>query len=331
MSSPLSKQDDVFEWDQDAIERLLDRMEPRLAQAFLAAVLVAQRENTLDELTDLAREGRLMDVINDIANAGAGNLSDAINAAFIDSGVAVAAGMAETFEQVISFDRVNVRAVEIMQQNRLRLIVEFAQEQRIATREALQDGIRRGLNPRDTAREFRSSIGLTSRQQRAVQNYRRLLEQGSSEALNRQLRDRRFDPTVRRAVRGDLILTPEQINRMVQRYRERTLKFRSEVIARTESLRAVHEGTEEGFRQALENRVIDARTLVRTWHVRRDGRERDSHHTMQGQKRQIGEAFLSGAGNRLRFPGDINAPASETIQCRCAVSTRVLRLSVRAA
>ncbi len=331
MSLALAKQDDEFEWDQDDMERLIGRMEPRIFEAFLQAVLIAQRENSLDELAELAAQGRLLEILDDTARAGAASLADVVNAVIVESGQTVSAGMAGAFAQVVSFDQVNFRAVDIMVNNRLRLITEFLQEQRLATREALVDGIRRGLNPRDTARAFRDSIGLTARQQQAVQNFRRLLEQGSSEALNRQLRDRRFDPTVRAAVRGDRVLSTAQIDRMVGRYRERMLKYRSEVIARTEALRAVHEGTEQAFLQAMDDGVIERDTIVRTWHTARDSRVRDPHKTMNNQQREVGEAFVSGAGNRLRFPGDISAPASETVQCRCSVSTRVRRIVRRAA
>ena len=327
----IQKQSDVFEFDQDEIERLIRRMEPRIVEAFLEAIAIARDQNSLTDLTKLAIDGRLMEIIEQAATAGAESLANVINTIIIEAGQTVAAGMTTTFAQTVSFNLANSRAVRIMQANQLRLILGFVQEQRAATREALVDGIRRGLNPRDTARAFRDSLGLTQRQQQAVNNFRRLLEQGSAEALQRELRDRRFDPTIRRAVRGDTVLTDEQIDKMVERYRERMIKFRSEVIARTEALRAVHEGTEESFRQAVDNGVIDPDNVVRTWLTARDTRVRDTHEAMNGQNQSIGVAFVSGAGNLLRYPGDIAAPASETIQCRCVVSTRVRRIVRRVA
>lgn len=322
----LEKIHDVFDWTQRDIERLLARMEPRIQAAFIQAIIIAQRENTLAELAALALDGRLAEIIESVATAGAESLADVISTVFVESGQTVSSAMTSGFSTIVSFDQVNQRAVNIMQDNRLRIIREFLQEQRLATRQALVDGIRRGLNPIAQARNFRSSIGLTSRQQTAVENFRRLLGEGSSEALQRQLRDRRFDPTVRRAISGDLVLTDAQVEKMVGRYRDRFIKFRSEVIARTEALRAVHEGVEQSFNQAIANGVIDADTLQRTWHTAADPRVRDSHTVMNGQQQPHGEPFVSGDGNQLRFPGDINAPASDTIQCRCAVSTRVERV-----
>lgn len=330
MLGRIIKQGNIFDWSQDDIERLLRQMQPRIRAAFIQAIIIAQQENTLAELAVLANEGRLLEVLDAASQAGAESLADLINVIIGESGQATAASMARGFNTIISFDQVNQRAVDAMQANRLRLITEFVNEQRLATREALIDGIRRGINPRAQARVFRGSIGLTGRQVQAVNNFRTLLREGSAEALTRELRDRRFDPTVRRAVAGDIVLTDAQIERMVTRYGDRFLKFRSEVIARTEALRSVHEGTELLFRQAIENGNIDGETLNRTWHTASDVRVRDSHAFMNDQERPLDLPFRSGDGNDLRFPGDINAPASDTIQCRCAVSTRVTKLALAA-
>jgi len=44
---------------------------------------------------------------------------------------------------------------------------------------------------------------------------------------------------------------------------------------------------------------------------------------MHNQVRGYREAFESGAGNLLMYPGDPNAPPEDRIQCRCAVATRI--------
>ena len=181
----------------------------------------------------------------------------------------------------------------------------------------MRDGIERGLNPRDQARQFRESVGLTGRQENAVQNYRRALEsaaEGDSAALSRQLRDRRFDRTVQRAARTGKPLTTSQINRMTSRYRQRYIKYRAEVIARTEALRSVHAGTEELYRQAIDAGHVQEQELQRTWISAADERTRVSHQNLNGMIRGINETFPGLAGE-LKYPGDPDAPASETIQC----------------
>lgn len=222
----------------------------------------------------------------------------------------------------ISFDSVNERAIRSMKLHRLSLIQNFAAAQREATRTALLDGLRRGLNPTTTARVFRDSIGLTPKQQAAVANYRRLLEEGNREALNRALRDRRFDASVRASVEGRRQLTQSQIDKMVSRYAVRYVDYRSRVISRTQSLRAVHEGNRELYRQALEQGKV--KTVTRMWHAQTgDGRTRLTHEDINEVEVKFDEPWVTIAGNRLMYPGDPAAPAEEIIQCRCSTSSKV--------
>jgi len=219
----------------------------------------------------------------------------------------------------VSFNGVNIRAVAEMQAMRHRVIRELVGSQIEAIRQTMNRGVSAGLNPVEIAREVRQSIGLTARQEQWVQNYRQLLEAGEADALRRQLRDRRFDRSVRRST----ALTPDEIERMVQRYRERAIAYRARVIARTEALSAAHGGTYQMWNQAVSDGVIDSRLIVQRWVTSGLPNRRDSHITMHGQRRPFGVAFTSGAGVSLRYPGDLAAPLSETAQCACAFTVRI--------
>lgn len=221
-----------------------------------------------------------------------------------------------------AFDGTNRRALAAMQEHRLRLVQGFTEEQTQVTLMASQRGLISGINPRATARVFRESIGLAPKQEAAVANYRRLLETNDRAALQRQLRDARFDSTVQTAQVTHVALAPEQIDRMVQRYRERMLKYRAEVIARTESLRALNAGQDAMYQQAIDEGKLSRDEIELEWMTAKDERVRPSHMLMNGQRRKIGEPFISGLGNLLYYPADPAAPAEDTVQCRC---TRVPR------
>ncbi|KFH18427.1 hypothetical protein ELZ19_06725 [Brucella abortus] len=304
--------------------RLIGRAESRMRTALVNALLATRDQTSLAELARLIEAGRFQEAIDRAAMAGAIRVAEQYASVFVLAGQEGAEFLSDVLRIVVGFDQVNERAVAHMQRERLRLIREFTAEQRRATRAALVDGITRGLNPRDQARAFRQSIGLTERQQLAVQRYRSLLESGSSEALSRQLRDRRFDRTVARAARTGEPLTRAQVDRMVERYSDRYLRYRSEVIARTEALRAVHAGNDEMYRQAVESGHVAQEQLQRTWVTARDERVRHSHSALGGQTRGLDEVWEA-AGGVLRYPGDPEAPASETVQCRCALATRIGR------
>lgn len=309
-----------FTFGPERIDALVELVEPRFRRRFLSVVQQIRDRFTLLELERLLTAGQIGEALR-FAEVSAVRLGNVFGEAVIIAGDETALFIENSLLIPVSFDRVNQRAIDAMQQNQLRLVREFSLEQRQSTRTAMNAGVARGANPRTIAREVRDSIGLTSRQVQIVENYRRSLETLSRDALQRKLRDARFDPTVRRAITTSEPLAQAQIDRMVGRYRERWLSFRATTIARTESLRAVSAGNQEMFIQAVEEGQINAKDLQRQWNTALDERVRSSHGSMHGQLRALDEPFISGKGARLRFPSDPNAPADETIQCRCAVGT----------
>jgi hypothetical protein len=302
----------------DRIINLVDRFIPRIKNVFKNAVARVKRSLDLKAIERLLVEGNIDDALAFISTIPAATAT-AVSISFNRSGEDTAELIADVTKTPVEYDNTNPRATEKMRNNRLSMVREFTAEQVSSTRQAIVRGIQRGDNPRVQALAFRDSIGLTAKQEQAVENYRVLLTKNSKQALDRQLRDKRFDSTVNRAIANDEPLSKQQIDRMVDRYRERYITYRSEVIARTESLRAVHEGVDEMYLQAFDEGVLDPNEMEKEWVPARDSRVRDSHRSMRGQKQPEGEAFISGDGNRLMYPGDPSAPASDSIQCRCAV------------
>jgi uncharacterized protein with gpF-like domain len=320
------------------IDALIAREERRIAAIFRAAVRNVVAELDLKQIAAMIEAGQLEDALQLTREIGE-RLGLAAQTAFIGSGTSTAAWLAAAGVKSIVFDQVNERAVAAMRANTLRLVREFTAEQRAATKLALIEGITRGANPREQARAFRSSIGLTERQMLAVQRYRAALEgvgrQGvprgeQAEALKRALRDARSDRSVKRAIARMVPLPAAQIDSMVDRYQARYIKYRSEVIARTEALASVHEGVEEAFQQGTEQGAWALEDLTREWDSSGDSRVRDTHRYLDGQKKKFGEPWVTSNGV-IRYPGDPMAPASERVQCRCVLLTRVKKASLRRA
>ena len=90
-------------------------------------------------------------------------------------------------------------------------------------------------------------------------------------------------------------------------------------IARTEATRA----TNLGGLAAAERAADQGLTIMRVWSTAADEAVRDSHITMDGQERGMGEPFTSGDGNSALHPGGF-AEAGESINCRCQVENRVV-------
>jgi len=309
------------------LEALIATQESAFARGFRLMVANIRNEMDLTAIADLLERGRLDDALT-LALRRVPNLSTLYMNSFMAAANDTAAFLNKSLQQlVIDFDQTNPFAVQVARENRLRLVREFTQKQREATRQALLEGIQTGNNPRAQARAFRDSIGLTKNQVSAVNNYRRMLEEGDRAVFDRALRDKRFDPTLRRAIEEGTPLTRTQVNRMVDRYRERFIIHRSNVIGRTEALRSVHQGKQAMYMQAFENGDLDPALVEQEWQTSLRENVRDSHADMHGQKRPFGEMFTSGRGNMAPHPGAFGV-ASEDIQCVCTLSTRITEVAV---
>jgi hypothetical protein len=311
---------------EDAFESILSAeltASEKLLRDFFVGV-IAQLSNSLviEDVIRYLETGQFGEAVERAALAGS-SFAARVNERFVSAGQATAGHINEMLQVVISFDQVNDLAVAEMKANNLRFIREIEESTRAAIHTVLTDGVTRGLNPRQQAVEFRQFIGLTAKQMQMVTNYRRNLEELSSHALSRALRDRRADRLITRAISEQRPLTPEQIDSLVQRYNDRFIAYRARVIARTEALRAVHQGSEKMWMQGLQSGLFAEEDLIREWRTAADERVRGTHRPMHGQKRPFDQPFVSGAGAALMYPGDLRAPASETIQCRCVVTTRI--------
>jgi len=298
---------------------LIERQEGRVRRRYLELLRQSRQLATLEELAALLERGRVaeaLQIFDDVGNA----LTQEVFAAYAAAGYSAAEFLRSEVDTVFDFNLANERASLFVRNERARLIRELSQQQRLATAEFLADAFQRGLAPIEQARALKRSLGLTQYQAQIIRNYRRNLEQRDVRALGRALRDRRFDSTIRRAIDTDTPLSAAQIDRMVERYRERWIQYRARTIARTETLRAASAADEELFQQAIDDGVIAAADLQNQW-VARLRNTRDSHEApLHLQIQPFGVPFRSGAGNLLRYPGDPNAPASETINCQCVVA-----------
>jgi hypothetical protein len=210
------------------------------------------------------------------------------------------------------------------------LVREIIDDQRNAIRTALVNGTAQGLSGRAigldivgrispiTGERTGGIIGLASSQTDWVDAYRTELQSLDAGALSRNLRDRRYDRTIRKAIAEEKPIPAATVDNMVTAYQNRALRYRGEAISRTESLAAFNAGKHESMRQMIADGKISANLVDQKWNTIMDGRERDTHAAMNGQIQPWGQSFVTGAGVRMDYPGDPQAPASEIINCRCA-------------
>lgn len=326
------------------LDDLVAEWEPRLRKAFLAAVDAITGRVRIADIVRALERGDIIGAIDAVGidRAAWRRLEIEVEAAFADGGdlsvarIPALRGPIAGYVNIL-FDVRNPRAEARMRNHSSGLVTAISNDQREALRIGLTAGLERGDNPQRVALDLIGRInpvtrkreggivGLTAMQEQWVQNYAAELAdpEKATGALERALRDKRFDPTVRKAIAEGKAIPLETRRKMVVAYRNRALKLRGDTIGRTEAIRALHEGADEGFRQAIDAGQVQQQNVYKVWHSAGDLRVRDSHRQMNGQRVKFEASFVSPSGAVLRYPGDPDAPASETVNCRCWAETRV--------
>jgi hypothetical protein len=309
----------------EEMQQLVDELTSQLGAGWIDIVEWLRSTNSVDAIEFAIRRGSIRDAVVGLDEAAIRFASDTYAA------YASAANRAKEYldnqvdDSLITFNAGNPRAAQWATNNTYQLRGAVTQDQQATIHQVVARGVGEGVNPREIARDVRDSIGLTDYQESIVNNYRRELEQGDYvAALSRELRSGRYDRSLQAAIAGRRTFDPDERDRMVEDYRQNWIGFRAETISRTEALRSAHEGTEELYQQAVEAGQIDPRDLIDTWHAGPNTEDaREGHQMLDKTSVPFGQAFVNPiTGIRLRYPGDPQAPVSETANCRCGKTTK---------
>lgn len=281
----------------DRLVRLRAKVEALISRQFLAAMTLLDEASTDEELLTLLNTGR-----TDEALAPLGAAVATLGALFVDNYMTAGKEAADWLSAALAapfvFNPLDDRAIQEMQRRQIEIIDGFTNAQERASTDAVMAGILAGDTPEGLVRRFKRSLGLTPRQSQELEGVRRA------------------------ALANDV--KPAQIETALDRHARAQRRQRAGVVGRVEAQRAVQAGNAEAYWQALAAGILTDDQVRRVWNTIDDDRRRPHHGTMEGQERGITEFFTSGLGNALMFPGDPSAPAEDTLECRCSISTRIL-------
>jgi hypothetical protein len=155
------------------------------------------------------------------------------------------------------------------------LIREIGEEQTNLVREYVSQASMGEFTPRQVARNLRDVIGLTSAQAGWVENFR------NRQISEQMLRGKSYDQAYVASEKA------------TERYHARIHRYRTETIARTEILRASHEGRREAWQQGIEEGFINA-GASKQWSTELDGRECEICGPLDGETVLITAEFSDG-------------------------------------
>lgn len=294
-----------------AANRVADRMEPRIRRLFLNAVDALTEHTQGDGLEILAtalRSGNVEGIVGAIdwsifESSFAGEqlertLEIELYTALRSTGELAAEELSGATGLDVSFDEENTRARNAAATRAATLVRETTDSQKEAVRQLTARGFEQGLTDTEAfVREVAETIGLTSRQEASVENFRqRLIEEGASDA---------------------------QIEQRVRRFRNQKIRLRGVTIARTETVWSAVAGQHELWKQVAEKGIIPATRMRRFWITTPDDRLCEVCEPMpyidENQNVELNGLFTLGD-----FSGQVlHSPAHPL--CRCGVGMTVLK------
>ena len=322
------------------LKKIQAERERAVLRAFRDSVQSIRDQATIQEIVNLLNVGNVAGVIDllQLDESAFQPVSEAIRQSYITGGLTGAAQVGTipvaTGTLVARFNIRLPRAERWLADMSSRMITEVFDEQRAMVRSVLTDALSKGRNPRSSAldlvgrvnRQTRKRtggfIGMTEQQAQWSVNARQELQDLNPNYLTRELRDRRFDAAFKRAVRNGTQVPTAQIDAAITQMQNNTLRYRGQVISRTESINALRAGQVESIEQAIDLGEVEQGDTMKEWDASGDARTRETHAAADGQKRAFDQPFSVG-GSALMYPGDPNGPASETIQCRCTQAVSI--------
>lgn len=236
----------------------------------------------------------------------------------------------------------NFAVEEELRSNSSALITRISDEIKQNIRFTLSQGQSRGDNPKKTALDIAGRInpstkkreggiiGLQSRQVQWVESARSYLEKGDKRYFTLGLRDKRFDKIVLKSFEQGIPLKKDDIEKLLTAYKSRSLKYRAEMISRTEVIQSINRAENRAHVQGIEEGLFSKEAITKEWDDTGDRRTRTTHAVMgskYGRDKGIpfDQPFLSPSGAEMLYPGDksLDAPAEEIINCRCKATYRV--------
>lgn len=239
---------------------------------------------------------------------------------------------------VFSWGVRNLAGETAIRQHAARMVTGMTQDMRAGLAEILAANLAEGASPnraalnavgrinRVTSRREGGLLGLTSQQMRTAEWIRRAMRDGDADKMRQylglQLRDKRFDRSVLRALRAETGL-PDAADRIFARYSDKALDYRGKTVARHETMLALDQSRDDAFRQQIDEGKVDVQDITKTWHHTARKNERPQHKAMQGQVVGFNDMFVAPDGTQMRYPRDASAPASHTIGCFCRAEYRI--------
>lgn len=279
-----------------ALHHIADGKLSKLVKAdFTRGVKSFKNRIKISEITsaiDSGKEKELLKAIPfDEISGDFEDLQDTLVKGAVGAGKAAVNTLPKSIKPLIRFDATNPRIKKVIAKEVGKLLTDITKEAKKGIREIIKRSFKEGLPTRDIAKLIPDSIGLNARQSKALINKRIALEKAG--------------------IKGS------RLDEALKKYAKQKLKERKNMIARTETIRAVNMGQQEVWEQASEQGLLNKQKSTKVWVVTPDDKTCKICLGIEGQEVLLGEKFyVPDLGIHVRTP-----PAHPN--CRCATKLNI--------
>lgn len=323
------------------LDRLISRLTPELAAALLAS---------LQDMRDGVDYPALLAAIDamDIEGIQAAlNIEEASFAPYIAAAMAIymrsGAEMAREIARsgAATGGRFNPALDAEFRRDLADKVAARTVEQIEAARERVYEGLASGKSRKEIAESLAGRIskatgkrtggviGLSRPQQSWVDTMRERLASGDAAQLRATLaakdRDKRYDRTIKVAIRDGKTIPPAKIDEITGKYADRLLRKRATNIAQVEVEQFAANAREDAVRQALAR--MPGAVAKKTWHHSSIYiNARPDHVEMSGRTVPLDASFIMADGAAMRYAHDPRGGARHNASCRCRTTYEIRRV-----
>ncbi len=303
------------------LDAILIELEPELRQALLDAFNGIRKGVDMRALADAIERGDL-DGVERALNVDEGSFAPYVLTAtliFLRYGTV----FAPTLGKGIRFDAVKALPAgqTIMAENVERMTRE--------AREIARDMAIQGMGRRETAKRIRDVIGLSRAQATYVDSMRARLESGDPAQLRavlsgQTLRDKRYDPAIKKAIKDGKPIPPRKVDQMTQAYARKLQSKRAKDIAAAEAQQYAETSKFEAAGQA--SAKVGGIT-TKTWrHSSIYLNARPDHVSMSGVTvRGVRTPFVMADGVAMQYAHDPVGGVKHNASCRCRTVYKIVK------
>lgn len=230
----------------------------------------------------------------------------------------------------------NITVENMLAQSDLKEFSYLPEKNKNKIRKYLQEGMSKGLNPQavtlnligrinpQTFKREGGIISLSNQQKQEIKTIHSYLLNFDNRYFDVEMRDKRFDRSVRKSIRNKIPLAKEKIDKILNSIENLILRRDVGIVVHDEVFKAIAKSEYDSILKLINEGEITKDMVTKWWSDSGDEKTRESHKELgkrydKAHAIPFDEPFITESGAKLMYPHDdtLGAPQEEISGCRC--------------